>query len=61
MVLQVGKICVLDSPALRGIFRLCMLHVVFFDIIVENEDIFGRHFLDHVITLKIGNSPITLI
>jgi len=37
----------------------------FFDIIVENEEILDfsrcRHFLNHVITLKIGNSPITLI
>jgi len=51
--------------ALRGIFRLCVLHVVFFDIIVENGDIFDfsrcRHFLDHVITPKIGNFPIMLI
>jgi len=48
-----------------GIFRLYVLHVVFFDIIVENEDIFDfsrcHHFLDHEITPKIGNSPITLI
>jgi len=38
---------------------------LFFNIIVENEDIFDfnrcRDFLDYMITPQIGNFPITLI
>jgi len=45
----------------NGIFRLCVLHVVFFDIIVDNEREFDlcrcRYFLGHRITPNIRDSP----
>jgi len=52
------------SPGSKGNLLAMSVTRCFFDIIVKNEDIFDfswcRHFLDHMITPKIGNSPIAL-